>query len=360
MSGTVRYQFARNYFWSEICDFVCPQKVGMWCLHMQFQKLRLQQVALEEGSSEVVCGCLSMQLELSSNWAAKESLLHFDSPVQLCQSNTSAKALLAIWQRGRSIAGLKSPCQPVNQSYVCRSWKKLVQEEIWHHEAVLLLVQKEENLSFYHCKTSFEAIRESHWSHIQTANSRTVEYVWHAFWAYAHSQRELPKTCKAPMHLCSIWGLQIRREGLPSFSAWSLIKIWKTCSLVSWYPSRISESCWICDAQWKFTVNGFRIMSVPTRVIVVHENMGEFPIKINVGLNGFEWCQFQNKICCPGKYGWIPDENTIWEPLRCTRLCGSFSNNGFLTSLKQPYTWFSCYWQWRGKFIYQNLSQGRM
>ena len=37
-----------------------------------------------------------MQLKLSSNWAAtKESLLHFDSAVQLCQTNTSAKALSA-------------------------------------------------------------------------------------------------------------------------------------------------------------------------------------------------------------------------------------------------------------------------
>ena len=69
-----------------------------------------------------------MQLKLSSNWAAtKESLLHFDSAVQLCQTNTSAKALSAIWQRRRSMAGFKSPCQPVYLSYVCRSWKKLVQ-----------------------------------------------------------------------------------------------------------------------------------------------------------------------------------------------------------------------------------------
>ena len=226
-----------------------------------------------------------MQLKLSSNWAAtKESLLHFDSAVQLCQTNTSAKALSAIWQRQRSMAGFKSPCQPVNQSYVCRSWKKTVHEETKYHATLRLLVQKEESLSFCHCKTSLEAKQQLHWSHIQTANSRTMEYVWHAFGAHAHSQRELPKTCKAPMHLCSIWGLQIRREGVPSFSAWSLIKIWKTCSLVSWYPSRISESSTMRGPNLNFASNGRRMMSVPKRSPVVPESMGEFLMKIQ------QWC----------------------------------------------------------------------
>ena len=107
----------------------------------------------------------------------------------------------------------------VNLSYVCRrAEKRLVQEEIGHHEAVLLLVQKEENLSFYHCKTSFEATQQSHWSHIQNANSRTVECqvcltcILIVCTLSARAFQDLP-----PVHLCRIRDLQIRREVLPSF-----------------------------------------------------------------------------------------------------------------------------------------------
>ena len=101
-------------------------------------------------------------IQMSSHKGVK--LLHFDSSpsIQLCQSNKSAKAGPAIWQRRRSITVFKSPCQCVKQSDICWSWKKLVQEETRYHTTVLLPLQKEESLSFYPCKTSFETIHPSH------------------------------------------------------------------------------------------------------------------------------------------------------------------------------------------------------
>ena len=108
--------------------------------HLHISSLQISWPRILEGgtgsqglqiSSEVVCECLSMHLELSSNWAArKESLLHSDSAasIQLCQSNKSAKALPGVWQRRRSIAVFKSPCQSIlsllKLKRVCASCKR--------------------------------------------------------------------------------------------------------------------------------------------------------------------------------------------------------------------------------------------
>ena len=63
---------------------------------------------------------------------------------------------------------------------------------------------------------------------------------------------------------------------------------------------------------------------------------------------------------CPTLYWAKLQSLTMLLALEWHEALRKLLNKGFLTSLKQPCQWYSCYQQWRGKFIYQNLSQGRM
>ena len=124
--------------------------------------------------------------------------------------------------------------------------------------------------------------------------------VSHAFSWHARSQRELSKTCipctsatfqtSKSEQKCAFFRCLVCHEYLQ-----------KTCSLVSWYPSRISESSRISDEQLKFVLHGFRIMSIPKKALVVLESMVNSRWKYNAGLSDSQSVSVFIKSCCNPK-----------------------------------------------------------
>ena len=118
-------------------------------------------------SSEVVCECLSMQVELSSKRAATKEwnccTLTLHIQYNFCQSNKSWQKLCRLFDKaGAQLQSSNHPVSLLNSLTSAgaeRSWCKRRQDV---YTIVLLPLQKEESPSFYHCKTSFETIHPSH------------------------------------------------------------------------------------------------------------------------------------------------------------------------------------------------------